>query len=242
MNDKILDYERITDDLYWMSLGGVVRFSVSLARKNEDGTRRFFHREVEYNSKYIDKRRVTSVKRSFDYYIHFEITNNPDAFVMIRVSDIIALRNSLAIASKWFSTCFALSDDKIIIKGAPKPEMINNLPMGRYIQLEPTVVKFDEQQVPGIRMFLSRNDLYIDITVDKFMGLVYIINTIDMHSTALAMINSLGGTPYGTNYYAMSVNDNEAVLETGVSNMKKREIPKQKKNVSFFDKMNELGG
>lgn len=242
MNNNITDYEKIQDDIYWMSLGSVLRFSVTLARKNEDKTRRFFYREVEYDSKYIDKRRVTSVKRSYDYYLSFEISKQPDAFVMIRVQDIMRLRMSLNNVVKWFSEIFATDGKKLVIKGSLRTEILANLPMNRYLKFEPVVIRYDDSQVPGVRMYLSSDALYTDISVDKFMGLVYHINTIDMHSVALAMINSLGPVPYGTNIYSMNTGDSETVVGTGVSTTKPRTLPTKNNNKSFFDNIQELGG
>lgn len=64
-----LDYEKLSDDLYWLNDSIVVRFVVSLARADKENNRMYFHREFSYNSKYLDKGHVITLRRSFSYYI-----------------------------------------------------------------------------------------------------------------------------------------------------------------------------
>lgn len=238
MNNDTINYDKITDTIYWLSLDTSLKFNVSLAKKNKDGSRRFFHREVEYDSNYTDKHRVSSIKREFNYYLSFEVMNNQDCFTMIRVQDIILFRIYLDEITKWFSNLFSVIDGRLIV-GQYKPIIFNNLAMGKTLQFEPLVLRYNEIVTPGIRITFLPSNTFTDVSVDKFMGLVYHIKTIDMHMVALAMINYLEAPPSGTNIYSFTPNTQEYTIGTGVSDTAPR-VVKPINQQSFFSRMKDL--
>lgn len=225
--NETIEYDKISDDIYWISTDTVLKMNVTLARKNQDGTRRYFHSEYEYDSKYTDKRRVTSIRRSFDYYLTLENLNDKDCFTMIQQSDIFALRETLMKVSRWISSnrIFGTINGSLIVQSKPEPEVVRNLRGSKHLSFEPTIVRYSDIVSPGIRMVFF-NGAYTDISVDKFMGFKYCIDSIDMYGSAVSLVNYIGRPPIGTGLYSIPPNN---AKETEI--VKDPVIPKRTFNV-----------
>ena len=71
---SFLDYDKISDDLIWFDKDIVLRFNVKLASRMSDGKRRHYLKEISYKAKnYVDKDKVLTVRRHFDYYLTFDV-------------------------------------------------------------------------------------------------------------------------------------------------------------------------
>ena len=94
MQVEYVDYDKITDDMMYLGNNINLRFNVLLSKKNSsiDNSRRFFHSEYRYESKYDDTQVAVTIKRCFSYYMSIDVGgDNWDRSVMIRIQDIIIL-------------------------------------------------------------------------------------------------------------------------------------------------------
>jgi len=245
-------YEKISDDVYYIGNNAVLKFNVSLAHKAEDGTRYPYHKEYEYSSsKYsnIDYNLVT-MKRNFDYFISIENAKKTDSndkeYIMIRIEDMYYVLNQLKMAYRWFTDKEFINlykyDDKkkMIIFNRPDSICISNLAMDKYIKLDPIVLEYSNGvQQGGIRMTLSNEGNYVDIGIPKFEGLLYTLSTFNMYECAQNVINYLQRPELGTNSYKF--NNAQDTSNSGyVEGGNNRQIKANSKGKSFFDKMDEI--
>ncbi|MGL5751502.1 MAG: hypothetical protein ACRCXT_13295 [Paraclostridium sp.] len=251
---KQIDYEKLSDDLMILGPNVVLRFNVVLAKALPDGTRSFFHKDYEYNaSKYTNVKSLVTMRRSFDYYISIENFRNNESgfkeFIMIRVSDILYVREQLKLAARWFrdiefQELFAKKGNDIIIYKRVEPIGIYGLTSDKYIIMEPVVIKYpNDTCVTGIRMYISSKNQYIDISADKFMGLIYIIDSINMYESAQLLINYLGSPELGEYVTVYDPRDriptDESKEDIDIKS-KGRQIGDNGKKQNFFDKMDKL--
>lgn len=230
----------------------ILRMNVSLAKKLDDGRRHFYHSEFMYNTnKYIDTSKIITMRRSFDYFLTLEnVKNTPDGgkeSIMIRVQDMLLLRRKLHEAYQWFTDerykeLYAYSKDKLVILGQVNPVMIEGFPLNKKIMIEPVVIEYDNGTYEGVRLYLNDIANYADITIDKFAGLVYLIDSINMYESAQLLLNYHGRPPYGD--YLIEFNSN-IDTSTNIDSFTKvntnRQIPTQKqRQKSFFDKINDM--
>jgi hypothetical protein len=239
----MLNYERIYDDIYWLSLDTVLRFAVILGKANEDHTRRHFHKETEYDSKYIDKLRVSSINRSYNYYYYFENIKDRDSFTMIRSQDMPNIISKFNEIKTWFLTknpVFRIKDGRLVVV-TPKRIEIPNLAQFKTLCFEPTIIRYDGSEEAGIRISFATS--FTDVTLDKFMGLEYILSSSNMVQMAMLMLNYIECPPFGTNSYSISSSNTELKAGNGVTTRvaERRVQPKNSINESFFNnKMKDL--
>ena len=191
---EFMNYERICDDLYFLGNNVVLRFNVGLA-SYKDGTRYFFHKEYEYQK---EGRNVVTIKRSYNYYLTLEHTESKES-IMITARDYPKLKSAIHTALSWFQD---KKYDKlyVTVKGkltmtSPIPSCeINSFPAGKYIIIEPIIIDrgvANDDKQPGVRIYLSDTNYYVNMSVDNLTGLGYIIDSINMIQMAQTMIASL---------------------------------------------------
>lgn len=251
MDNNYIDYEKITDDLCQLGYNAILRFNVSLASKLQDGTRRHFHSEFSYRGdKYTNQNISRSIRRHFDYFLSIENTkmndNGVKEFIMIRIQDILYVREQFEKAVKWFrgeefSNLFARSKDKLVMLGKVEPISILGLSMDKSLLLEPVILTYEDHQTTGIRLYLASKDNYVDMTVDKFMGVVYLLSSINMYESAQLLLNYLQRPELGTGVFTFNKNQDEVdEYGGGINNVSARKIAPNKTKKSFFDKVDEL--
>lgn len=247
MPPQFIDYDAISDRIYSLGQNIVLNFTVKLARKDKDGCRVHFHKEFQYPaSSYIDTRSVISIKRNYDYYFSIEDITNKDSYIQIRLENMIMLKtilqqlvNILVDESNWM-----IKDKKLILKKKYKPILLPGLPMNKWLTFEPITIEFEDGSFSkGIRITLSDYSVYVDMTIDKFMGLTYLLDSYNMPIAAMIMINYLDQHKFGTslvvfdNYNTPPISNTEE-FEGVPDTVPNRTIPKR--NKSFFDKSDEL--
>lgn len=214
MNDSIIpatishdQYDKLVDDVYFMGKNTMLKFTVSLSSEYK-GDREYFHKEYEYDSKYPSQKTLVTLKRHFDYYLSIESIVKIDGvktFIRIGVSEILLFKGFIKDLLSWFTAkeyenLFARRGKNIIMLGRPEPRTLNNLPMGKYLSAEPMVFSSeDDSQYTGVRIYLSSDISYVDMTVDRLGGLYYTISTFNMYNSAQNMLNYLGRPENGTN-------------------------------------------
>lgn len=239
---QFIDYDKLSDDVLYLGSKLYLRMNVSLSSKQDPDMRYHFHKEYSYDSKY-SKARLMSMKRSFDYYLSFDKTDLRN-IVIIRPQDMIVLQRALAKVVLWFEdkerNAFYVRSKKLIVK-KQQPILVEGLAMNGYIEFQPIVIlsENDNKQTPGLRLTLGKEDCFADITIDKFYGLFYTINTIHMYEAAQNLLNYLGRPDFGTNLVEMEFVDVNKKEDTITGAKENRTIPNQKPK-SFFDKVNEM--
>ena len=206
--------DKISDDVYTIAPNIILKFNTSLSRINT-GKRYHYHKEYEYPSKVDDTPTLVTIKRSFDYYLSIENNqkeaNGEKLFIRIGPAEYYIFKKGLEETIAWFTDMkyaklFTKNRGQIVVM-PPVPEFrISNLPMNKYIHLSPTVIDrgmSNMDKEPGVRIELSNPSYYIEISVDRLMGLYYTINSFNMYQCALSMVNYLGRPEFGTNRYVM---------------------------------------
>lgn len=242
-------YDKLTDDLYMFGLNTILRFNVSLSKKGEDGNRYHFHKEFEYMSEKYNER-IISMRRSFDFFLSIEnlkpAENGIKEFIMIRVQDMYHVKDRLHAASKWFlskefENLYAHKKGQLVMLGKVEPIEITCLAMDKYLILEPIICKYENRSDRGIRLYLSSPNNYVDMNVDRFMGLLYLIDSINMYESAQLLLNYLQRPEFGTNMYQFNSSENNEMKNGFVeSKNNNRKIPVKGKQSSYFDKFDEL--
>ena len=86
-----------------------------------------------------------------------------------------------------------------------------------YIKFTPVVITFEDTNSykEGIRLELNSRDTCVDITIDKFLELVYILKNTDMINLAATMINYVKIPPYNINVREGSFGDRPTTPKVG---------------------------
>ena len=215
--------------------------NVLLSRKNQmNGNREYFHREYAYPSKYHDYPKVITIRRSFYYYISIDKLDMKDKSIIIRMQDMIILKMRLKEISNWFfGDTFGIKNNQLIVAKKKTPIIIDNLAMNKYLKFEPLVLINDNTGVssPGLRITISDENAFTDISDDAFFAFYYLMDTFNMFLAAQNMVNYLGRPEMGTNLMEF---EEERIPETqdeisDPSTGKKRQIGVFTQKKSFFD-------
>ncbi len=209
-----LDYDRISDILIYFSKEITLKFNVSLANKDKDGRRRFFHREAIYQSKYSNVGEVISIKRELNFYFSIDDSRNFQNGVMIGVQDVFLFK---ILADKniipWYignRSIFSTSPDdgSIILTGKYKPQQFV-LSDYKYLEFLPIVIRYEDGKTSfGVRMNINNPENYVDMDLNKFLAFYHIITNTDMYVAACSMVNYVKTQPYGINTFSFESNNN----------------------------------
>ena len=201
-------YEKISDDIYWMG-NIILRFNVVLGSSN-NGYRKPFHQEYMYSSKkYKDCENLVTIRRHYDYFLSLENASNytytEKEYIVIGVQDFLFFRSKIKQAASWLtdSNIYRYKDDNIVKVGNVEPITVNFISFNKTITLEPIVMRSDiGLNCAGIRITIGKNrENFTDLSVDKYMGLLYIIDTFNMQMAAMSILSYMGKTEnnYSTN-------------------------------------------
>lgn len=220
-NLEFCKVDKISDDVYLIGFNTMLKFNVSLS-KASNNKRYHFHKEYEYQSKLQGTSSLVTIKRSFDYYLSIESVtkdqNGNKVFIRIGPPEYFIFKQGLEQAIAWFtdkkySKLFAKNGNSVFLT-TPVPQFkIDKLPMQKYIELMPTIIDrgiASADKEPGVRMFMGSDSLYVDMNLERLMGLYYTISNFNMYQSALSVINYLGRPNIGTNRYVMETGYNPA--------------------------------
>lgn len=237
--------DKVSDDVYAIGPNVILRFNVSLS-KVSGGKRYHFYKEYEYPSRGISEpSSLVTIKRSFDFYLSIENmqkdNNGNKVFIRIGPQEYMLFKRGLEETISWFTDAkyaklFAYDKGKLILV-APIPEFkIPNLPMQKYIEFRPIIIEkgiANADKEPGVRIELGDPSSYIDINLDRLMGLYYIISCFNMYQAALSIVNYIERPEFGTNRFNIESQYTVTAPEekTGVSGIEGRVVtPKGTKN------------
>lgn len=244
-------YEKIADDIYVLGQDIILRMNVTLGRKKRDGNRYSYHNEYMYSSnKYIDMNQLITVRRSYDFFMTLEnmTSGNFHNSIMIRPQDMYNIQAKLDQCRRWFTNeefknLYAYSDDnKLVIVDEPVPITIKGLAADKRIVIEPTIITYEKAQLEGVRMYINDVNNYVDVNLDRFMGFIYLMNTIDMYGAAQSMVSYIGRPEIGDNIMVFSGGQDDFTNNektTGIKNRRANNI-KKTRSKSFFDTIDDM--
>lgn len=247
INRSILydDYDKISDDMFYLGNNITLKFNVSLSSKYKSNNinndmRHYFHQEYKYPSKYKEKDNLLSIRRSYGYYLSIDVAKEWECSVMIRVQDILLFRNAINQASSWAQDgTFVIAGRKKELRLSKKLEPIKvQLPDNKFVWFEPVVIFNNDIYYPGVRLTVTKESVFTDITMDNFFGLVYLINQLDMFGYAQNMINYINRPQYGYNLHEFDDDSYMEPPQTITRAQTNRSLPGIK-NKSKFDDMME---
>lgn len=202
-NVRFEDYDRVTDTIMYLSDLLTLNFTVVLSRKDRNGGRMFFHYETEYTSKYIGQMKGRAIKRIMNFYFTLDNKNDWGNGFIIRPQDAIMLVMIIEkqVLPMFFgkSRVFKIIDNRLVINQQVNPALYAQTEY-KFISFTPIVCTFENGEYKeGIR--ITVNSEYVDIDIDKFMGLYYLLKNTDMYSVACNMVTYCKQQPYGVNVF-----------------------------------------
>lgn len=238
------DYNKLSDDVYFVGKNMILKLNVSLYTTTPDGKRYLYHKEYGYYDQKI-KENTFSLKRSFDYYLSLENINATDTgvkeFIRIGYPELLLLKTKLKIVYEWFNEerFFDLyrytKDQKLSLPRKPPKIVLNEFPQSKYIELTPVVIN---DQHPGVRLYLNSDENYADIYLSKFMGFYQVITDFNLYMAAQNLLNYFGRPDYGTNAYIMQTNDLKVTEEEkSIKAPLNRKIKEKSSHSAFEDLM-----
>lgn len=196
------DYDRITDTLIYLSDNITLNFTVNLAKKAKDGSRSFFHYETEYQSKYIGTNNARAIKRLMVFYFVIDNKNDFGNGFIIRPQDAIMITKIIEdkVFPMYFGPdrVFKIIDNKLVVTNYNK--ILYTQSEYKFLAFEPLVCSYEDGYKDGIRITINSD--YVDIDIDKFMGLYYILKNTDMYGAACSLVNYVKSAPYAVNVYS----------------------------------------
>lgn len=248
-------YEKIYDDVLYFGINTVLRFNVTLGRKSDDNRKISYHNEFMYQSnKYIDKNNLISLKRVMDYFFTIENMKSTESYekesIMIKIHDVLLLRDKLRCLTDWLigdfsNKIFAMNKGKLIKISDVEPVIVSGFTFGKYLKFEPVIIDINDIRVEGIRMYLNSEHNYVDMTVDRFMGFRYLLESTDMYGAACSILAYMGRPEFGTNLTEFESNRNQynnssiSEQERTTANTKRKTPVLGARQRSFFDKIND---
>lgn len=246
------NYDKLTDDIFHVGGNLILRMNVVLSKTDKHGNRYFYHNEFMYKSnKYLDSNELITLRRSFDYFLTLEnikkIKGREKESILIRLQDIMNLRMHIEKATKWFTDkefedMYAYdNNNRMVLLGTPTPISIKGLAAGKTIEIEPTVIDYDNNSTIGVRLYLNGPENYSDITVDKLMGLHYTFSCINMYQSAQLLLNYNGRPDMGECVVRFDDDVHVVEIEEPVGKTEgsgNRKIPRA--NKSFFDSVDDI--
>lgn len=236
MYNNFIDYDSISDKILWFDNNFSLSFTVKLARKDKNGNRDYFHKEFIYPSQYLDTDQSVTLKRNYDYFLTIEDLRKT-VYIQIRINDMIMLKMIInnIISQLTDDSIWVIKNNKLMKKNTgQQPFVLPNLVMNKWISFECVpILDYEGAWSKGVRITLSDQSVYIDMTIDNFMGFAYIIDSFNMIQQAAIMVNYINSNEiHGINRRVIN-NDNSQELSNGFQG-KQRTI--QNANKSFFDK------
>ena len=236
MYNNFIDYDSISDKILWFDNNFSLSFTVKLARKDKSGNRNHFHKEFIYPSQYLDIDQSVALKRNYDYFLTIEDLKKT-VYIQIRINDMIMLKmiiNSI-ISQLTDDSIRVIKDNRLMKKNTgQQPLVLPNLVMNKWISFECIpILDYEGAWSKGVRITLSDQSVFIDMTIDNFMGFAYVIDSFNMVQQAAIMVNYLNSSEiHGIN--RMAINNDISSEQTNGFQGKQRTV--QSANKSFFEK------
>lgn len=200
------DYDRISDTLMYLSDSITLNFTVTLSRKDRNGGRAFFHYETEYNSKYIGATKGRAIKRNMTFYFIIDNKNDFGNGFILRPQDVMILTTIMEqkLIPLYFDPnrrIYKIIDGKHLAITGEFESIIYPQSEYKVLSFIPIVCTYEDgTSKEGVRININKD--FVDLDIDKFMGLYYILKNTDMYSAACSMTAYVKNAPYGVNVYS----------------------------------------
>lgn len=203
---KVTDYNKLSDTVMQLGNNCQLKFNVllSLGNKNNGGMQSFHSEYSFYDSRYGSDRYY--IYRTFKYYLSIELSGEIRESVNIGINEMTLFKMMVNSALEWFtnseySDLYATKNNRLVLTKAIEPKHITVSYKG-YIEMEPMVYVYPTGETDfGVRIYLNSDTIYTEIPLSTFLGLHYIINSIDMYQCAIGLLNYLQRPELGTNLY-----------------------------------------
>ena len=205
MGIDFTEYDRITDILFYFNQFITLNFNVTFSRKSKDGSRMYYQFETEYSSRFVGTNKARAIKRNMNFYFTIDNKNDFGGSFILRPSDVFILLNCIKEQiMPWFfgnKRIFTIKENRLIIKGDFNPVMYAQSEY-KYISFSPIVLSFEDGTYKeGVRFTLNNKTEFVDMSIDNFMGLYYILQNTDMYSAACSLCTYVKQSPYGVNIF-----------------------------------------
>lgn len=175
---------KITDKICY--LGDKLTLNLNVGLLNGDS---YFYNEFEYYYSQVNGL-ASSIKRSYQYYLSLDKINEDKSksSIIIRIEDMFNFISCLDnVANVFKSEMFATNNNKLIM--IKKPEPIGIILMGRDVTFLPTIISKESGDLIGI--LIEFDGTYSKVTLDAFMGMLYVLKKLDIYSAAQTLANSI---------------------------------------------------
>lgn len=190
--------EKLSDVVLQLDKFGSLKMNTRLGHKNDNGFRSpFASGFVVGNNGYRGYNNLISIKREFDSYLSFEYATDPNFFVQIRADRMFLIREKFEEAMRsWILTdeCWAVDKQgmpKVVISKVRPIEIIGMTPGMKTLRLDPVVIHRMNSFDKGIRMSVSTSTNTIEMNIDTFMGLMYVLSSFNLYQASISQINSM---------------------------------------------------
>lgn len=240
-------YNKIQDRLMYLGNNAILNMVIMLYSDNEKYGRRYYYREVRYNSSSTNIP-IKKITRDFDAYLTLENlkpVNNIKEFMIIRGRDLELMRMFLLPKLEYiiqnFDSIFEMRKGKMYVTDKVKPFAVD-IGSTKSLLFVPGMRKmYNDDMQPCVDLYLnSSSDNMVSLSFPQLYEFMYLIRTFQIHQYAVAMLNYLGRPPAGTNLFdvtEMQDYDNIANMEMTVN---RRPIGGNK--ASYFDKKDDNNG
>lgn len=189
------DYKRVTDTLLFLDLNYSLTFTTVLMSKNQSGSDSFFQ------SEYMDQEGHISIYRQIKCYYVIEEKKTFGGGFLLWPNDVFFLCKTIEEkVFPWFfgnENIFAVKENKLVVLGKYSPvDYIRS--MEQFLKFYPVIVTFkDGSEKEGVRIYVSSEEKYMDIDIDKLVQLFYILKNTDMMNLAYNALSYAKIGPHG---------------------------------------------
>lgn len=204
-------YDKISDDIMYLGRNVILRFNVSLSSYNNEGKRSNYHREFFYEKNGLP---TAMMRRSFDCFFSIEniVANEKGEkeFIRIGIKEFLPFQYKIKECAEWFTNpeyedLYAINhNDKLIVQRRIQTAL-ERLPMQKYLLFEPSIVEYDNGTLErAVRIYLNSQDNFVDLNIDTYMALWYIVVNFNMYMSAQLMLNYIQRPDFGSNIIDMT--------------------------------------
>ena len=189
------DYKRVTDTLLYLDLNYSLIFTTVLMSKNQNGSDSFFQ------SEYMDQEGHISIYRQIKCYYVIQEKNTFGGGFLLWPNDVYFLCKTIEEkVFPWFfgdTNIFSIKENKLFVTGKYNPiDYIRS--MEQFLKFYPAIVSFkDGSEKEGVRIYVSSEEKYMDIDIDRLVQLYYILKNTDMMNLAYNALSYAKIGPFG---------------------------------------------
>lgn len=194
--------EKISATIFRPASNIEIKHSVKVAHRDKNGMRQYAHAEYDYSTNnYTNKKRVKSIKLTFDSYITIEDTSkdwSDDRAVRIGYMQLPLFSKSLETVVDWFvdekyDTLYYIENgiSKLNLDFRGLKEVVS-LGFGKGLVFSPTVICMDDLYYEGVELIINNKNCIGYITVDNLIAMQYIFRNMNLYTMGLQMLDYVG--------------------------------------------------